>query len=295
VWHHPAVLRLFTALLLLVTAALCHAGIPLEDDRGRTVTLRGPALRIVSLTPSSTETVCVLGACDRLVGVDRYSKWPQAVTALPTVGTQDHAQIESIVALRPDLVIVRPRSRVAEQLEQLGVTVLALDAKTQADVRRILEVVARAIGKPGAGEAEWQRIEARLATAASRVPAGWNGRQVYFEVHHGAAASASSFIGETLTRLRLGNVVPGTMGAFPKVNPEFVVRANPDLLMTSTYAEMATMTARPGWSRMSAVAKGRICAFGADRFDLMMRPGPRIGEAADELVACLARLSEGPP
>ncbi|MET3494642.1 ABC transporter substrate-binding protein [Variovorax boronicumulans] len=272
------------------------AGIRLEDARGTTLELQAPARRIVSLMPSLTETVCALDACDRLVGIDRHANWPASLKGLPQVGGIDDANVERIVALKPDLVLLRPRSRAAEPLERLGLKVLALDAKTHADMRRVMETLARATGRAGAGEAFWKKIDARLNAARARVPLDWQGRRVYFEVHGGmAAASESSFIGETLARLGLANAVPGTLGPFPKMSPEFVVRADPDVLMVSALGEISAMATRPGWSAMSAVRRGRICSFASARFDLMMRPGPRLDEAADAIVGCLESLGSPRP
>lgn len=279
-----------------VGSAAHAASIRLEDDRGTTLELQAPAKRIVSLMPSLTETVCALDACNRLVGIDRHANWPAQVKGLPQVGGIDDANIERIVALKPDLVLLRPRSRAAEPLERLGIKVLALDAKTHADMRRVMETVARATGRPGAGEAFWRGLDARLNAARARVPLGWQGRRVYFEVHGGvAAASESSFIGETLARLGLANAVPGTLGPFPKMSPEFVVRADPDVLMVSALGEISTMASRPGWSAMAAIQRGRVCSFASARFDLMMRPGPRLDEAADAIVGCLVSLGDPRP
>jgi len=75
------------------------------DDRGVAVSLSAPAHRIVSLLPSLTETVCAMGACARLVGTDRYSNYPAPVQALPKTGGLDDANIEMIVALKPDVVL----------------------------------------------------------------------------------------------------------------------------------------------------------------------------------------------
>jgi hypothetical protein len=94
------------------------------------------------------------------VGIDRHANWPASVKGLPQVGGIDDANIERIVALKPDLVLLRPRSRAAEPLERLGIKVLALDAKTHADMRRVMETVARATGRPGAGEAFWRKLDA---------------------------------------------------------------------------------------------------------------------------------------
>ncbi|RYY50480.1 MAG: ABC transporter substrate-binding protein, partial [Comamonadaceae bacterium] len=90
--------------LLVAWAGFVHAA-PVTDDRGVTVDLKSPPRRVVTLLPSLTETVCELGACDRLVGVDDYSNWPAAVQRLPHVGGLDDAQVERIVALKPDVVL----------------------------------------------------------------------------------------------------------------------------------------------------------------------------------------------
>ncbi|WP_336298481.1 ABC transporter substrate-binding protein [Acidovorax sp. NCPPB 3576] len=290
--------RSFVALCLLawLMAGAAQAAIRIADDRQQTVELPRPAARIVSLQPSLTETVCALGACDRLVGVDRHSNWPESVRQLPQVGSLADAHVERIVALRPDLVLVRPRNRVVERLESLGIKVLALDAKTHADMRRNMEAVAHAIGKPGAGEALWHRTDVRLDEARARVPAAWQGRRVYFELHGGsAAASEASFIGETLTRLGLRNVVPGSLGAFPKLGPEYAVRAEPDLLITNEGRGTPPIAARPGWGTMAAVQRGRFCRIAESHFDVMVRPGPRINEAAQEILDCLASVDRRPP
>ena len=76
---------------LLFFAFVLHApaqaqSYEVADDRGVSVRFDAPPRRVVSLLPSLTETVCAIGACDRLVGVDRYSNWPEAVRRLPQVG-----------------------------------------------------------------------------------------------------------------------------------------------------------------------------------------------------------------
>ncbi|MGS0759207.1 ABC transporter substrate-binding protein, partial [Roseateles sp. GG27B] len=73
-----------------------------------------------------TETVCALGACERLVGVDRYSNFPASVDKLPKLGGLDDTQVETIVALRPDVVILAPSSRAQDRLASLGLRVVVL-------------------------------------------------------------------------------------------------------------------------------------------------------------------------
>jgi iron complex transport system substrate-binding protein len=260
------------------------------DDRGRAVTLAAPVRRVVSLLPSSTESVCALGACDRLVGVDRWSNYPAQAAALPRLGGLEDTAIERIVALKPDLVLAAGSSRAIDRLESLGLPVLALEPRGFADTRRVLDAIARALGRPGEGQALWRAIEARIDAAAARMPASTRGARVYFEVSETPhAAGEASFVGETLARLGLRNVVPAALGPFPQLNPEFVVRAAPELVIGGA-RNVASMPGRPGWAAIPALRERRACALDPARYDLVVRPGPRLGEAAEAIADCIAAL-----
>jgi iron complex transport system substrate-binding protein len=278
-----ALAALFAVLLLFSAAS--HA-IDAIDDRGVQVHLPGPPQRIVSLMPSLTETVCALEACGRLVGVDDFSNWPASVTALPHVGGLDDARVESIVALKPDLILAPTSSRALPRLQALGLPVLALEPRTLADVRHVLQVLGPVLGT-GDPQGVWQRVNLEVQAAAQHVPAGARGTRVYVEISTTPyAASAGSFIGELLARLGLNNIVPASMGPFPKLNPEFVVRADPQLIIVAR-ADAPGLHARPGWARITALREQRVCALSADQLNVLMRAGPRLGEGAQLLVLCL--------
>ena len=118
---------------------------------------------------------------------------------------------------------------------------------------------------------------------------------MYFEVNRGPyAAGESSFIGETLARLGVKNVVPASLGPFPRLNPEFVVRANPDVIMVGNRS-MQAMASYPGWGSIKAVKERRICAFGVDESDVVVRPGPRMAEAARLMARCLEDKAPAAP
>lgn len=285
------------ALGLAVWAALMplQAQTSVVDDRGHTLVLQHAPQRIVSLLPSLTETVCALGACGRLVGVDRHADWPESVRALPRVGGLEDTQIERIVALKPDLVLAALSSRAVDRLQALGLPVLALEPQNMAQTRRMVQRVAQALGTPAEGDALLQRIDAQLARAAARVPPGWRGRKVYLEVAAVPyAAGEASFIGELLTQLKLGNVVPAALGPFPQLNPEFVLRAQPDLVVASARA-LAGMPARPGWGALKALQSRQQCGLAPAAWDSLVRPGPRLGEAAEAIAECLVGLGNIAP
>ena len=89
-----------------------------------------------------------------------------------------------------------------------------------------------------------------------------------------------------MTRLGAKNIVPAALGPFPKLNPEYVVRANPDVIMVSQRSGQG-LEQRPGWAGIRAVREGRICRFNPDDSDVLVRPGPRMAEAARLMAQCL--------
>ncbi len=280
------------AAVLLAASALAAHAIDIVDERGVTVRLPQTPQRIVSLLPSLTESICALGACARLVGVDRYSNWPDLVLALPKVGGGLDPNVEAVVALKPDVVVLARSSRVTQRLEALGVKVLVLEPKNHADVQRVLDKLGQLLAVDDAQKI-WRVIDASVSAAAQSVPASLKKTRVYFEVNNGPyAAGESSFMGETLTRLGVKNIIPAAMGPFPKINPEFVVRANPDLIMVGERSAQG-MEQRPGWQAIRAVREGRICRFKAAESDVMVRPGPRMGEAARLMAQCLVDKAPG--
>ncbi len=279
----------YTAFLLLALITLAgHSAYALQliDDRGVTINLSASPKRIVSLLPSLAETVCELGACQRLVGVDRYSNFPASLQKLPQVGGGLDPNIEMIVSLKPDVVLMSKSSRAAERLEALGIKVVALEPKSHADVQRVMLKLGQLLEVPDAARI-WRAIDAGVSAAAQSLPAKARGMKVYFEVNQGPyAAGESSFIGETLTRLGAKNIVPAKLGPFPKLNPEFIVRANPDIIMIGQRSADGLMT-RPGWQSIRAIREQRVCIFPTEEANTLVRPGPRMAEGARLMAKCL--------
>ena len=278
------------ALWVLLCSVTAQA-VVIRDDRQQDVNIAKPPQRIVSLLPSLTETVCELGQCQKIVGVDRYSNWPESLAKLPRVGGGLDPNIESVVALKPDLVLMATSARGAERLQALGLTVLALEPRTHADVQRVMRVVAQVLDVPvQESDRVWRHIDAAVHAAAQSIPAQAKGQRVYFEVSRTPyGASESSFIGETLQRLGMRNILPASMGPFPKLNPEFVVRAQPDLIMVGD-SNLADMQTRPGWLSMRAMRAQRVCQFKPQESDVLVRAGPRMAEAARLMAQCIANL-----
>ncbi len=277
----------------LFSIATIAQAVVLRDDRQVDVTIAKPPQRIVSLLPSLTETVCALGQCQKLVGVDRYSNWPESAAKLPRMGGGIDPNIESVVAAKPDLVLMATSARGAERFASLGLTVLALEPRSHADVQRVMRIVAQALDVPVVeSDRVWRHIDAAVNAAAQSIPEKVKGQRVYFEVSAAPyGASESSFIGETLQRLGVRNILPASLGPFPKINPEFVVRAQPDIIMVGD-SNFADMTTRPGWQNMRAMRTQRVCHFKTEESDVLVRAGPRMDEAARLMAKCLTEKGQ---
>ena len=158
-----------------------------------------------------------------------------------------------------------------------------------------LALLAQMLGTPAAADAVGARIEHDLQEAQARVPRALRGQRIYFEVDATPyAAGPGSFIGETLARLGMANAMPAELGPFPKLNPEYVVRAQPDIIMAARQS-IVDMPRRPGWGVLRALQSHRTCGFDGERYDMLVRPGPRMGEAALLLADCLVALPAAAP
>ncbi len=284
---HPSLFKISLGVVLCGFLTLIQAAVDVADDRGKTITLQSSPQRLISLLPSLTESICALGKCSNLVGVDRFSNWPLSLQNLPKLGGISDSNLEAIVQLKPDLVLVDKSSPIISRLEDLRIPVMAFDVKTMSDEERTLKKLDLALGSKES-ERVWNQIQAEITRANKQLDGSQKSMTVYFEVNAAPyAAGRNSFIGELLTRLELNNIIPESLGAFPKINPEFVVQAKPQIIMLSE-TRLTDMKKRPGWPEIPAIKQNRICAFKKEQSDILVRPGPRMGEAALILSQCVA-------
>jgi iron complex transport system substrate-binding protein len=286
-----AALRVAT-ILALAWATAAQANL-VRDDLGRDVRFDRPPLRVISLLPSITETVCALDACGRLVATDRYSNWPPQVGALPKAGGLDDAEIELIVSLKPDLVLLSRSQRITDRLADLGIKTFALNSDRYADIAHNIRVIGEILGLDERARGLNESIAANVQSIAASAHRAHSGTapSVYFEVDTAPyAAGPASFIGELLSQLGAHNIVSADLGAFPKLNPEYVVQHNPDVIFVSS-SEAAHLAARPGWASIRAVRERRFCSFSAEVDDTIVRPGPRVADGMRALADCLERVS----
>ncbi len=268
---------------------------------GFTLPARQPQ-RIVSTSPSITETLFALGVGSRVVGVSTYCHFPAEVNKLPKVGTFLKPNVEVIARLKPDLVIVqRLPNPVRAQLQGLSIPVAEFDSK--GDLRQNLDSIlsiGKAAGVEPAARALISRIEGRLAALRSK-NAGRNPRSVVFivgrnpgELQGLVVVGAGSYLSELLEIAGGKNVFADSKQAYVKVSLESLLRRNPEVLIdmgemadTTGVTEMAKQKVIHLWATrttLTAVRERRVYAVASDIFVV---PGPRMGDAAEAFAKLL--------
>ncbi len=243
------------------------------DDLDHKVVVASEPRRIVALLPSHAETLFALGVGDRIVGVDDYSTYPSSVSNLPRLGGLYDVRIEALLALKPDLVLGSPSSPASASLARLGLTVWSTSAKRFDEVFDVIARTGKLVGR-GARALELvqqTRQDIAIVQAALR---GFARVSVYFELHATPyAVGPESFVGVLLSKAGGDNVVPMGLGEFPKVSPELIAAANPEIILGASLSEIRR---RPGWTALRAVQDGRVFSLTAEERDIVVRPGPRL-------------------
>ena len=251
--------------------------------------------RIVSTSPSVTETLFALGLGGNVVGVSQHCHYPPEALAKPKVGTYVNPNVEAIVALRPDLVIVQDKANnAAVQLRRVGVATLELTIGDLNTVFATVEAIGKRCGVPDRAAKLNADLRARL-DAIRRRTAGTPRRSLIFIVGRSpgnldnlTAVGRGSYLNELIEIAGGVNALAQTAMPYPKVSVESIIGVNPDVLV-----DMGDMAETTGvtdahkrsvvalWSHYStlkAVQHGRVFAVASDIFVV---PGPRVVDAAE--------------
>lgn len=275
----------FAVMLIVVVLGLALATdypVTVTDDLGRAVTVDAAPTRIVAMIPSHTETVCTIGSCELLVGVDDFSNYPAEAAELPRLGSGFSPNIEAIVALEPDLVLVDEYSGLAEALEPLGIVVFAGTPQTLAETYDLFATIGLLLDRESEAAVLAGRIQGQIRGVEARLE-GVDRPTVYFELDATPySVGPESFIGQIIAAAGGENIVPTELGDFPQLDPEFVISRDPEtiVLADAPFGEsQETLSTRPGWSSMEALQAGRVLELDQSEVDMINRAGPRLGDA----------------
>jgi iron complex transport system substrate-binding protein len=284
--------------------AFCSPAVPLYeaksptfiDGLGREVKLESPAQRVVSLAPSNTEILFALGAGDKVVGRDEFSDYPEAAKVIQSVGgSMGEYSLESIVALKPDLVLASELNspELVASLEKLGLVVYYLpNPKSFNDLYNNLQIVADLTGRDSAKLTD--TLNAQLVSLDEKIAPLSYRPAVFYEIDatdpsKPYTAGVDTFINLLITCAGGINFteLAGIKDAYPQVSLEQLVVMPPDFIilgdsMWGTTPE--SVAGRPGWDVLKAVIEGHVFPFDDN---LVSRPGPRLVDGLEALAKLL--------
>lgn len=250
----------------------------------------GPALRVASLAPATTEAVFALAMGGRLVGRSRYCDFPPEAKGVRPVGGFVDPSFEAILGVKPDLVVgvQGPGLRdLVERLDARGIQTFFPPTQSFVEIGAMIVELARRLGVEARGlelkhELDEERLAVERALEGRRRPRAL----LVFGLRPVVVAGRGSFADEMLRLAGAKNVIEGEKQRFPTLGIERVLALDPEVVLDATGGVMREGVSiskdLPGWSEVTAVKSGRLVAISDDR---VLRPGPRVGQG----VAILAR------
>lgn len=247
----------------------------------------GAAARVISLAPSVTELVFALGGGKRLVGRTSFCDHPEEAKRIPSVGGWTTANVEAVVALKPDLVLTSTflQDEIVAALRAQGVPVCHTDPRILAEVLESFETIAGALGVPERGRSLRAEIECQLESlpAASHLPRP----RVYAEEWPDPPMASGNWVPELIARAGGQSFLTAgersravTLEEVAAFGPEVIVLNYCGMERVLPDAQVTRVRKRPGWESLRAVQARRIFVVPDS---LLNRPGPRLAEGVRAL------------
>ncbi|MFN0155508.1 MAG: ABC transporter substrate-binding protein [Gaiella sp.] len=260
-----------------------------------TVAIARKPTRIVSLSPTATESLFAIGAGPQVIAVDDQSDYPKQAPKTNLSGFTPN--VEAIVARRPDLVVISYSPKgFTEALEKFGITVLHMDAaKSLKGAYQQIRQLGRVTDREAAAARVTDTMKARIAAIVKRARPKSSGRTVFHELSPDLySATSATFAGRVYELFGLKNIADAadSFGSgYPQLAAEYVVAADPDVVVLADTVccaqTAATVAARPGWSGMKAVKTGSVVRIDDS---IASRWGPRIVNFVRAVGSALRRL-----
>jgi iron complex transport system substrate-binding protein len=253
--------------------------------------------RIVCLTEETTETLYLLGAGDRVVGVSGYTVRPPEARDKPRVSAFINARFDKIAALHPDLVLAFSdlQADIAAELIRRGCTVVAFNQRSVDEILQMIRMIGGLVGLTDRAEALAGRLESDLdliRASASRFP---RRPRVYFEEWDDPLISGIRWVDELIEIAGGDTVFPDRRAAALAkdriVSPDEVRAAAPDAILASWCGKKVNksrITSRNGWSTIPAVHDGHVYEI---KSTYILQPGPAsLTEGVKQVHALLGRV-----
>jgi len=257
--------------------------------------------RIVSTAPSITELLYALGLGDRVVGVDRFSRYPPDALKKPRIGDYAAPNLEVIASLRPDLVMIPTNPvQLRQRLEALKLRVLELNQEGIPALYESIRIVGQATGATTPAARLTEQIRRDLEATRARTAKLPKTRILFVAGHTPQrlegliVAGGTSYLNEIIEIAGGANIFRDAKAAYPTVSLEEILARNPEVIIdmgemadTVGVTEAQKQAVQKLWTGMSSVAAVRSGRVHAVASDVFVVPGPRVVDAAAEFFKLL--------
>jgi len=256
------------------------------DDLGRTVTIPVKVTRVVSTAPSVTEMIFAVGGGDRLVGVTTFCNYPEEAKEIAKIGDTMNPNMESIVALKPDIVFVSTASQIEafmKTLEANGIAVYVSSPATLTEVLSGLESLGDLFGTEETIGKLLPDLRRRVDAVSLKVQ-DEKKPGVFVQISREPlfTIGADSFLTHVISKAAGDSVTAGVPTAFPKINPEAAMAYSPEVIILSDSED--NQEPNDAFKNSPAVKNGNVYKVNAD---LLSRPGPRLVDALEQIAKYL--------
>ncbi|HEV7699922.1 MAG TPA: cobalamin-binding protein [Pyrinomonadaceae bacterium] len=267
-----------------------------NDDTGRRVEVPRVVKRVVSLAPSVTENVFAVGAGDRLVGVTTFCNYPEQAKSIAKVGDTMTPNMETIVALKPDIVFVSSASQLeafTKTLEENQISVYVTDPKSLDGLETSLIKLGQLLGTTTVAEKLVKEIKLRetdiVCALYGNPPCGLDLAKpvkttekmtVFVQVSKEPlfTIGKDAFLNSVITFAGGASVTADVETAFPKLSKETASALNPEAIILSDSED--NQEPNEAFKNSPAVKNGRVYKVNAD---ILSRPGPRLVDALEQI------------
>jgi len=252
------------------------------DDLDRRITVPVKVTRVVSLAPNLTESIFAVGAGDRLVGVTTFCNYPEQAQEIAKIGDTMNPNMESIIALKPDVVFVSTASQIenfTKTLEANGIAVYVTNPSDLSEVLTGLVKLGELLGTTEQAGALFSDLKARQMKVVSKVGSEYPS-DVFVQISKEPlfTIGKQSFLNMVIS-FAGGNSVTGEIdSAYPKLSKETALALNPEVIILSDSDD--NKEANEAFKNSPAVKNGRVYKVNAD---LLSRPGPRLVDALEQI------------
>jgi iron complex transport system substrate-binding protein len=256
------------------------------DDLGRQVTVPVNVKRVVSTAPSVTENIFAVGAGDRLVGVTTFCNYPEQAKSIAKIGDTMNPNMETIVALKPDIVFVSSASQLeafTKTLEQNGIAVFVLAPPSLTGVTHDLDLLGELFGSNATSEKLIGELHGREEAVKAKI-GDLDTKKVFVQISKEPlfTIGKEAFLNDLLRTAGGVSVTADVATAFPKLSKETAAVLNPEVIILSDSED--NQEPNEAFKNSPAVKNGRVYKINAD---ILSRPGPRLVDALEQIAKLL--------